>query len=199
MRVRLTENDVSPLTQEVNAWCEAHVEQDTLKTIEMQLGQIEGRLERLTNALIDRLIDQTTFNKRKEALYLERARLQEAVEAEQEKQPDPHRVQRFLELIKSLAATYIFAKPDEKRQIVQMTISNRTVAGKNILLEPANWLVAAEQALSVLIGAHYRPTSRTRHRMRDQHMEALIDGSRPDKWCSSAVVKPLASAPSIAL
>ena len=70
-------------------------------------------------------------------------------------------VRRFLELIKTLAASYMFADPQEKRSIIKSGISNRTVIGKSLCLEPSDWLREAENCLTVLRGAHRRATNRT--------------------------------------
>ena len=91
----------------------------------LQLAKIEKRLENLTDALLDELIDQATFKRRQEALLLDQTKLREELEEQPEKAPSADMVRQFLERLKNLAEHYVFAPPDEKREIVKITTSNR--------------------------------------------------------------------------
>ena len=174
-RVKLTDRDVEYLSKEIECWFEERSPDSHANTHAMQLQQIEGRLDRLTEALIDRLIDNEEFNKRKEKLYLEKSRIEEKIVKDTENRADAGNIRKFLELIKNLAVTYLFADPAEKRQIVQLATSNRKVAGKNVCVEPANWLLQAEESLAVLIGVPHRPTSRRPTDFRNQQIQELIE------------------------
>ena len=171
-RIRLSDENVASLTARFEAWCQKRRPVNQTTNAAMQLGKVKVRLERLTEAMLDRVIDQDTFAEHKEKLLLQKLRIEEAIRKARSERDEPSRVQRFLELIKSLAATYSLAEPDEKREIVQIAISNRTVAEKKIELEPANWLLDAENAIAGLIGAPYRPTSR-RHPVLEEQMKML--------------------------
>jgi len=151
---------------------------DQANTTDLQLVQIKDRMERLTDALIDRLIEQDVFNSRRQSLLLEKAKLEEIKATDTKKRTDRWHVQNFLEHTKTVVDTYLLAKPGEKRQFIKLATSNRTVAGKNIYLEPANWLLAIEDILSVSCGDPHRPTSRTSPHFDDAKMEKLIEVSR---------------------
>ena len=180
-RVRLTDDDVAWLTGEIEAWCEKYDTTNERQTIVMQLAKLKDRLERLTDALIDRLIDKEVFNKRNEALLLEQAKLEDKAAKLEKSAPSTRRIQSFIELVKNLAATYLLGNSAEKREIVEIATSNRTVAGRNVYLEPASWLIAVEEAIAGLVGAPNRPTSRRRPRMTDQHVGGLIKVSSSDE------------------
>lgn len=173
-RVKLTDEDIATLTADLEAWIGKRSNSDDTKTIAAQLAALRDRLERLTDAVIDRLIDQETFNHRKQAILLQEAKLEEAQRETRSQEADPRNIRRFLELIKNLAQTYILAQPNEKRQIVEVTTSNRWVAGKSVYMKPANWLALAEETIAGLIGAPDRTTSRSSPESRDQQIEALI-------------------------
>ena len=177
---KLSDEHAAWLSQQFEKWWKAREEADHSQHTTMQLGQVKARLERLTDAMLDRLIDADTFAARKEKLLLEQRRIEDSIKQAQAASNEPARVQRFLELVKSLAQTYILAKPDEKRQIVQIATSNRTVTGKNIAVEPANWLSQAQIAITGLIGAPYRPTSRTCPKMPERHLISLQAASDAD-------------------
>lgn len=174
-RVSLSEEDVKRLTEELTKWIEKRNKNDETQTIAAQLALLEQRLERITDAVIDRVIDQRAFNSRKEAILLEQARLEERQQKAEAKRVSPHRIQRFFELIENLAQTYILATPEEKRQIVQVATSNRQVSGKNVYLEPPDWLAQATRAIAVLAGPPDRTTSRSNLHLREHHMEKLLD------------------------
>ncbi len=149
----------------------------------MQLANIEARLERLTDALLDNVIDQDTFTARREKLLLDKMRIEERLQEEATSVNEPARVQRFLELIKNLADNYISANSDEKREIIQIAISNRTVHGKYVCVEPSDWLRKAEIAIAGLIGAPYRPTSRRLPEVQIRKYEALLAAKHAhDEW-----------------
>jgi site-specific DNA recombinase len=101
----------------------------------LQLEQLNKRLEKLTDALIEKLIESDVFNTRKERLLLDKAALEEKIADDPIRRATPWHIRQFLELVKNLCSSYKIALPTEKRQIVQMATSNRTVSGKNILIE----------------------------------------------------------------
>ncbi len=175
-RVRLSDKDIATLTGEMEAWHEEKNDNgQEEKSIAMQLANLRDRSERLTDALIDRLIDQTAFNERNRKCLLEKAKLEEQAASLANAVSDPNRFRKFLELIKNLAATYVFAKPAEKRVIAEIATSNRRVVGKNVSLEPANWLQEAENAIAVLCGAPDCTTTRRHTKLRNQQLDALSE------------------------
>jgi site-specific DNA recombinase len=130
-------------------------------TLLLQLANLNDRMTRLTDALIDRVIDREDFERRKSELMLEEAALQEKLAAKQTFAQKANEVRKMLELVKSIATTYLFGTGNEKREIIKYATSNRIVDGKNICLEPSNWLQQAQNAIAILSCAHDRGTSRT--------------------------------------
>ena len=128
---------------------------------QLRLAAVKDRLIRLTDALIDRLIDKDAFNERKAALLLEEAAINEEIAEWASRTADPGRIERFLELLKSLEDTFISATRAEKYEIAKIATSNRTVTGKDAYLEPANWLIEVGQTVSALCGALAPDTDRT--------------------------------------
>lgn len=143
--------------------------------VTLQLSQLEIRMDKLEDAAIEQIIDKDGFNKRKQQLLMEKTRLQEEQLKHEKHRLTLTRVGQFLELLKSLAHSYKIAKPARKREFVQLFTSNRIVTGKDIQLEPVNWLLAAENALAVTIGEPHRHTSRRRSELRNQQLTEFID------------------------
>lgn len=160
-RVELTDEAMERLVSHVTEWIEQHTKSLVPSSYTMQIERITQRLERLTDTLINRLIDGDTFNTRKQALLLDRAAIEKKMEADAKKALEPNRVHKFLELVKSLYATYLIATKEEKRQIVQNATSNRTVFGKKFFVEPSNWLRETQTALGVLLCAQGGNRTRT--------------------------------------
>ncbi|RMF34008.1 MAG: recombinase family protein [Alphaproteobacteria bacterium] len=160
-RIRLRDQDIDWLETEIESWLASRSDASRVLTITGQINQLQDKIDRLTDALIDRLIDRDTFARRKETLELELVRLREAKSEAERCTPKPGHVRRFLELVKNLAQTYISADRAEKREIVETTTSNRRVQGKSIIIEPSKWLAEAETAIAGLCGAPRRTTSRT--------------------------------------
>ena len=159
-RVEIKPKHIAIVTRRFASWAKERYDTAS-STIELQVAQIKERLERLTDALIDRLIEKTAFAERQQTLLVEKAALEDRLAKEQRLPTNPAHITRFLELIKSLARTYEIAESAEKRQLVEMATSNRSLLGKNVYLEPANWLSTATSAVSVLIGGPERDTDRT--------------------------------------
>ncbi len=134
---------------------------EAIQSLELRIADETKRLKRLTDLLIDGVVDNTAFQNRERDGKLRLAELKE----ELANLPDPATEEanhmKFLELMKSLAELHVLAEPDEKRVIVQNCFSNRTVIEKDVCLEPYNWLREGQLGSSVCVGAHLRDTSRT--------------------------------------
>lgn len=173
-RVRFSETHTQILMARMEAWLKSREQTKSTGSAKLQLGRIDARLDALTEALLDRLVDQTTYSTNKEKLILERMRVEEAMRAEENEQSTLERAKRFFELMKSLADNYISANATEKREMVEIAISNRMVMVKNVVLEPANWLLEAENAVAGLIGGAARTISRRPTEFSDDQVTHLI-------------------------
>jgi DNA invertase Pin-like site-specific DNA recombinase len=163
-------------------WCEQRREkQRETDAVRMQLGQLEARKEKLTDALIDGLIDKDAYQSRNEKLLFEQRRLQEKLKNPVDPDAEKQRLRNFLEQVKSLAPLYESAKPHEKRNILRWATSNRTVAGKSIALEPSNWLEAAQFVLTAPYGEGQRPTPRTPTEMLIRRLDELNEFLKEEK------------------
>ena len=66
------------------------------------------------------------------------------------------------------------ANSDERSQIVKIASSNRTVVRKNVYVEPANWLLVVNEAMSGLVGGHCRDTTLNSPEIRNAHFDNLF-------------------------
>lgn len=171
---RLSREQITTLVSLFVSRQDRQTPQSTKQALKMQLVNVQTRLEKLTDALIERLIDEAAYTKRQEKLLFEEASLQEKLAELEQNQVNSQRLQNFLELLKNLVSNYIIAEPAEKRELVEMATSNRSVFGKNLTLQPANWLQGIETSLSVLFGADCNDTSRSRQLLVDKHSAELF-------------------------
>jgi len=98
----------------------------------LQLGTIEERLAKLTDAFLDGLVDPEMFQERKVQLLKDRVELRERLASAAEEQAIPDRVLKFFELAKRPKLGYEVANPLEKRDLVKTATSNLIAYGKNV-------------------------------------------------------------------
>jgi DNA invertase Pin-like site-specific DNA recombinase len=110
------------------------LEQDR-QALLLSVTSLEDRLSRLTDAYIDRIIDQNSYLERKNRLLEERITLNER-RAKLEAGQDGLRrhVQNHLELIKSLGDMPDKTPPAELRQLLKETTSNFLAFGKDLVI-----------------------------------------------------------------
>lgn len=112
---------------------------------------IARRLERLTDALVDGVLDQDAYRARRERLELERIEIAE--ERQRLVEQDPEQtvavLSTFLDACLTLADVYEKGSPDRKRELVLTVFSNRCAGRKSIDLEPRipyRYLLALREA-----------------------------------------------------
>jgi DNA invertase Pin-like site-specific DNA recombinase len=98
----------------------------------LRLAQLKERLDRLTDAYIDRLIDRQTFETRKASILEEEKALQEKIS--QPRHATIVRLKRFLELAGDAYLLYKSTLANEKRDLVRIATSNRKVSEKNVVI-----------------------------------------------------------------
>jgi len=96
----------------------------------LQLDQIQARLDRLTDAYVDRLIEKDTFEQRKATLLMEQKSLEEKMSQSTSAVAD--RLSKFLELAGTAYFLYKTVLPAEKPDLLRIVTSNRTVTHKNV-------------------------------------------------------------------
>jgi DNA invertase Pin-like site-specific DNA recombinase len=128
----------------------------------LELDAVEQRLNRLTDALVDGLVDRDAYNDRRQQLLAQRQELRAAA-TKAGNDPDyvVARVQKFLEQAKVLDSSYISAKVDQKRDFLKSATSNRTVGGKDVEIALVFPYSALKNRPRVTSGDPYRDRLRT--------------------------------------
>lgn len=130
--------------------------------LQLQLGQIEDRITRLTDAYIDRLIDKDTFEQRKTTLLMERRQLEDSLsEWQGGKRNEADELQKILERGDSAYSGYNSGNVPDKRDLVDTITSNRLLDGKSLevaLSSPFDVIATRTQTLD---GSPSRDVPRT--------------------------------------
>jgi site-specific DNA recombinase len=127
--------DVRDIAQQLQDGA-AQVRQDHISRIRRDLALCEDRLARLTDALIDGLIEKEAYETRNAGLAVERVALRKSLEAPPEPEPFGERVLKILELGRTAYLGFDLALPDEKREIVQTLTSNFLALRKEVVAKP---------------------------------------------------------------
>jgi site-specific DNA recombinase len=138
--LELTGEQAEKLRRDWLSWTESDERDECARSVDLRIDQADNRLSRLTDLLIDNTITKEDFNERKRVLKLELAGLDEQRQKTTRFHLFGRQMEMFLELMKNLSGLYILAKPEEKRWMVENCLSNRTVVGKELCLEPYSWL-----------------------------------------------------------
>ena len=175
-QTRLSGKVADELSQRLGAWLRQRNDNPVEDTFQLRLDLVAARLNRLTDVLLDGLIDNVAFNEKRDSLLQEQVKLREEQVA-REARPDltEGHIHRFLELMKSLYVTYLFASDAEKREIAKLTTSNRSIVGRNVFVEPRDWLRQASHVMGALNGGDYRDSSRTGREVTDQRWQQLVE------------------------
>ena len=161
-RIRLSRRDIVAITQTFEKTLRDGADRDRSRSMELQLGRVEVRLQRLTDALIDRLIDEAEFQTRKQLLLVEQTRLKQQLSEDLQNRIEPSLVRAALERLKNLAGHYRSAGSEDKREIACIATSNRKVWAKKAEIEPSNWLRQGLKIMPVRCGVHDRDAHRTK-------------------------------------
>jgi DNA invertase Pin-like site-specific DNA recombinase len=130
--------------------------------VQVQLGAITTRLARLTDAFVDGLIDKATFDERRLGLLEQQRSLEDSSRSgAQETARLKQYIMERLELACNAQQSHALANPAARRELAIQLCSNRTVAAKEVSVEPYFPLQLIAQSKCLSNGDHYRGTART--------------------------------------
>jgi len=124
--------------------------QNKMKELTFRIEAVRGRLHRLTDAMIEGVVEKPLFQDRKNALLQEEQALKDQLGAwERTGNLGLEKLEKFLELIKNASELYKTADNEGKRDLVRELTSNRTVSEEKITIEPKLFVrIVAERSNS---------------------------------------------------
>ena len=130
--------------------------------LRLQLDQLQVRLEKLADTLIDGTIEKDLFKKKQADLLLGQARLKgELVQAEKGVSAAIEDLGKIVELAKSPSVLYKTASLGKRRELLKILLSNLQVAEKNVELTLALPFRIIAERQKPSDGAPHRGTCRT--------------------------------------
>jgi len=142
------------------------------KGLELKLSQLAGRRARLTDALIDGLLDRELFEERQAALLAEKRTLEEQIaNLDAPGMTGAQKLADFLERLDSAYSLYQSGTPEEKRELIATFTSNWLATGKEIGFTPLPEVQLVAERAKFLFGRPHRD----RHRTWDALLAALIE------------------------
>jgi DNA invertase Pin-like site-specific DNA recombinase len=130
--------------------------------LKFSLSAIDDRLGRLTDAFVDHTIDRESYLQRKEKLLGERVALQERIAAGEVGADEIRtRVEKILELLKSLGIMPILENDAKFRSVLENTTSNFTVDRKNVAIAWKNPFQELSKRVVLNSSGHSRIGPRT--------------------------------------
>jgi len=171
---KLSNLDIDVIDQNLREWFDEREKQKPPEISHLNLAKVDDRLDTLADKLIDHVIDDNTYQRKKQKLLLQRKSIEETQRKSINIDEVANNIRKFLERVKNLCLTYQMATSTEKRELVKITSSNRLVSERNIVLAPQKWLQAVDAAVPFLCGAPPPANSRRRRDMLNQYVEELV-------------------------
>lgn len=163
------------LTRHFNRHADTKME---LAAVDLKLAQVRGRIDTLTDAFLDQLLDRQTFQDRKTSLLLSARKLEQSRDQIALRSSDPRMLQKFFELVKNLVGLHEIAEQPERRLLMGLTTSNRLATEGNLTFEPSSWLDKAIDLASGRESCLSKATFRTSDEALEQRLRALL---RPEQ------------------
>lgn len=108
-------------------------QEKSLKSIDLNIAQIESRENKLLDAYLDNLIEKGNYEARKQSLLIEKREVQEKKEHVSSSQDVIYdEIEKVLELCYNLLKFYDSAILEEKRELIKNITSNLTIQGKSV-------------------------------------------------------------------
>jgi site-specific DNA recombinase len=130
--------------------------------LRLQIGQLDTRLDRLTDAYVDGLIGKDVFESRKARIVTDRVSLEQRLAAAaQGKVEVVQRVKDFLAFAGNAASVRASATFDEAKVLLKTVTSNRLVEGENVVFIPAEPFLTVANRSKIMCGGPESHIART--------------------------------------
>lgn len=163
-KLRITDEEYEYLQQEIEDYRKTEPQriEAEKKHLLMQSEQIQTRLAKLADAYVDEVFDKETYLEKKNELIFKQQEIKEKLEKITRQSADiTNALSEFLELSKTAYLSYKISKPEEKREMVQTTVSNFTAEGKLVTVKLKNPFQILYEREAVPAGSPRLAASRT--------------------------------------
>lgn len=133
----LSKEELGELAEEFKRYAESATTNETVEqqSLRLKIAALNARLERLTDAFIDRLIERDVFEERKAGLLAERASTMDSIgDIEAGHGGIAARLTQMFELLKALQNKEIIGNSEDRRDLIKNLSSNLQLKGKNLVV-----------------------------------------------------------------
>jgi hypothetical protein len=180
-RLEFTQEERDYCRQRLNGMAQQWNEQRERATqgISLNLDQLKQRQTKLTDAFLDEAIDKETFEERKAALLVERRQLEERLnELKNQDGSIERKLRDLLELTSSAYSAYRTAQTAEKRELVKIVSSNRSLNAQSLTFTVSKPFDLIQKRFEISNGCHVRVAVRdVWERLLPRLIECLCSGS----------------------
>jgi DNA invertase Pin-like site-specific DNA recombinase len=110
------------------------------RSLASKIEDRQSKISRMADLLIDRSLDQNTYDEKKKEFGFELSCLQGQLDGLPNPQDVRHEREEYVETMKSLVATYDMGNTTERRQLLRNTFSARRADVGNVQLEVRSWV-----------------------------------------------------------
>lgn len=147
------------------------------KELLLRKDLIAARLEKLADAYVDGVFDKELFASKQNALTNEKLQIQdELVQIDEKPDEAAAKLREFLELANSACSSFKSANDLERREFLEIVISNAFVEGKTLMIEPNSPFDVIVGRNGVQGGCPFRDTSRTKSALVSQVFDFFLAG-----------------------
>ncbi|WP_284126421.1 recombinase family protein [Parerythrobacter aestuarii] len=150
--LQLTGQDLKRFRRKIEAWQTDKKHEPVERSLQLRRAKLAERIDRLIDAHIDGRIGSEDFSKRRRSLALE----EEVLDQEQREMRDlasaAVRLRTLAELASSVVSSHRLGNGPERRQLLEIVSPNWRVSGRNVDLEPYDWLLDLKSEAGVPFG-----------------------------------------------
>ena len=139
--LQLSQRHLHAFRRRVRAWQDADDGEEERKSLEIRRANLQSRMDRLIDAHIDGRIDAEAYASRRQSLAVEEEALHEEETDFASKAQKAANACTLAELANGLVPSHKLGDRAQKRELLELVSPNWRINGKNVELEPSNWLI----------------------------------------------------------
>lgn len=139
--LQLTRQDLRRFRCKVEVWSSNAMQQPDERSLQLRRAKLADRIDRLIDAHVDGRIGSDDFSKRRQTLALEEEALDQEQREARNLVAQAAKLRTLAELASSVVTSHRLGNGPERRQLLEIVSPNWRVAGRNVELEPYNWLL----------------------------------------------------------
>ncbi|MEW8521627.1 MAG: recombinase family protein [Candidatus Thiodiazotropha endolucinida] len=137
-QLRLTDSIIEGLEHKIEELRQNSVNhtEGLKKTLQLRHERLNQRIDRVTDAYLDQVIDRKIYERRKNAVLLELKDVEDTLRQIERGELDlPAQMEKIVELLKSLILGYARAEPEERREMLKLFMANCAASDKKLEIE----------------------------------------------------------------